>query len=162
MKILLAVDGSVPSGVAVAEVAKRPWPAEAEVRVVHVEPATDPVLLRGPRTMFDELMREHRMESLKHLQDAVEVLVQGAPGLRVSSALLKGSPKDALIAEVESWGADLIVVGSHGHGPIRRFFLGSTSQYVANNAPCSVEIVRPRTVPESDAGTEVGGPRSSG
>jgi nucleotide-binding universal stress UspA family protein len=39
-------------------------------------------------------------------------------------------------------GADLILVGSHGHGAVGRFLLGSIAQGVLRTAPCSVEIVR--------------------
>jgi nucleotide-binding universal stress UspA family protein len=53
-----------------------------------------------------------------------------------------GSPKEAILDEAERWGADLIVVGSHGYGAIQRLFLGSVSLAVATNALCSVEIVR--------------------
>ena len=40
------------------------------------------------------------------------------------------------------WGADLIIVGSHGRKGIARFVLGSVSEAVARYARCSVEIVR--------------------
>ena len=46
--------------------------------------------------------------------------------------------------EAEKFDADLIVVGSHGHGGIGRFLLGSVSQSVALHAACSVLIVRKR------------------
>ena len=55
-----------------------------------------------------------------------------------------GFPKQIILDEAEGWGADLIVVGSHGRGLMGRFLLGSVSQAVALNARCSVEIVRCR------------------
>jgi nucleotide-binding universal stress UspA family protein len=142
MRILLAVDGSPCSDLAVAEVARRTWPAETVVQVVAVEPPVQPPLLRGSPTVFDEVVRQLRAETDKHLSRAVETLRRLAPGLQALPRLLEGSPKDAIIDEAGRWGADLIVVGSHGHGPIRRFFLGSVSLFVAHHAPCSVLIVR--------------------
>ncbi len=38
--------------------------------------------------------------------------------------------------------ADVLVVGSRGHGRLRRALLGSISSHVAHNAPCPVMIVR--------------------
>jgi len=70
------------------------------------------------------------------------VVKRNAPGLIVSPVLREGHPKDKILDEAEQWGADLIVVGSHGYGAVRRLFLGSVSLAVAINAPCSVEIVR--------------------
>lgn len=143
MKILIAIDGSPCSDAAIAEVVRRPWPPQSEVRVVKVEAPVDPGLLRGsPATAFDEIVKQQRAESEKQLREAVAVLGQSGSGLRITQALLEGRPKDAIVAEAERWGADLIVLGSHGYGPIRRFFLGSVSLFVAHHAPCSVLIVR--------------------
>lgn len=143
MKILIAIDGSPSSDAAVAEVARRPWPPRSEVRVITVDTPVEPSLARGGSvTAFDEIVRRQRAELAKRLHDATVVLSQVEPPLHVTSGLLEGWPKDTIVAEAERWGADLIVVGSHGYGPIRRFFLGSVSLYVAHNAPCSVEIVR--------------------
>jgi nucleotide-binding universal stress UspA family protein len=143
MKILLAIDGSPCSDAAVAEVARRPWPPQSDVRVVKVDAPVDPGLLRGgPATVFDEIAKQQRAESAGQIRDAAAVLGQSASGLRITQALLEGWPKDAIVAEAERWGADLVVVGSHGYGPIRRFFLGSVSLFVAHHAPCSVLVVR--------------------
>ncbi|PKN59600.1 MAG: universal stress protein, partial [Deltaproteobacteria bacterium HGW-Deltaproteobacteria-11] len=60
----------------------------------------------------------------------------------VTPVILEGQPKEVILDEAENWGADLIIVGSRGHGAVRRFLLGSVSFAVALNAPCSVEIVR--------------------
>lgn len=143
MKILVAIDGSECSNAAIAEVARRPWPPQSEVRVVIADKPVEPSLVAGGvPTVFDEIVKQQRMESGKHLRQAVDLLAQRAPGLPVTSAQLEGWPKDAIVAEAERWGANLVIVGSHGYGPVRRFFLGSVSLYVAQQAPCSVEIVR--------------------
>ena len=49
--------------------------------------------------------------------------------------------KDEMIEDVMDWGADLIVMGSHGWRGINRFLLGSVSER-SPPRPCSVEIVR--------------------
>jgi nucleotide-binding universal stress UspA family protein len=71
-----------------------------------------------------------------------ERCLAGKPGLTVTSAVLEGNPPEAILDEAERWGADLVVVGSHGYGPVKRRLLGSVSQAVALHAACSVEIVR--------------------
>lgn len=142
MKILLAVDGSPCSDVAVAEVAHRPWPAGSVVHVVTAEPPADPSFLRGSPTVFDEFVRQQRAEAGRRVAAAADTLRRDAPSLAVVPKVLEGWPKDAVVGEAEGWGADLVVVGSHGYGPVRQFFLGSVSLYVAQNAPCSVLIVR--------------------
>lgn len=142
MKILLAVDGSPCSDIAIAEVARLPLPTEAVVHVVTVDGPVEPSLLRGVPTAFDEIVRQQRADAARRLNGAVGTLQGLAPGLTVLPKLLEGHPKDAIVGEAERWGADLIVVGSHGYGPIRRFFLGSVSLFVAHHAPCSVLIAR--------------------
>ncbi|MBK6426145.1 MAG: universal stress protein [Blastocatellia bacterium] len=62
----------------------------------------------------------------------------------VSTSVVLGTPKRVILDEAEEWKADLIVVGSHGDGPIKRFLIGSVSLAVAMHAPCSVRVVRPR------------------
>jgi nucleotide-binding universal stress UspA family protein len=64
--------------------------------------------------------------------------------LRVSTEIVRGHPKHAIIDEAEAWDADLIVVGSHGYRGLTKLWLGSVSQAVASHAKCSVEIVRSR------------------
>lgn len=146
MRILLAIDGSACSSAAIAEVGRRPWPSETEVRIVSVNAPVDTGFVKhGSLTVFDEIAKEQRTELARCLHDAATVLAKSAPELRVTTELLEGCPKDAIVSEAERWGADLVVVGSHGYGPIRRFFLGSVSLYVAHHAPCSVQIVRPPT-----------------
>ncbi|OYV35266.1 MAG: universal stress protein UspA [Thiomonas sp. 20-64-5] len=69
-----------------------------------------------------------------------------APGLEVSSAVLETSqamPRvpDVILSEARRWGADLIVVGSHGRGGVRRMILGSVAEGVAQRSTVPVLIV---------------------
>jgi hypothetical protein len=59
-----------------------------------------------------------------------------------SPATSSGHPVQEIVDRAEHWGADLIVVGSHGYRGFKRLLLGSVSQAVASHAQCSVEIVR--------------------
>jgi nucleotide-binding universal stress UspA family protein len=145
MKILLATDGSPCSERAVEEVARRPWPADSQVRVVSVvEPpaplAAEPYM--GLASYFEEVEALKRKQAGAALEAAAGKLRAGACGLQVSTEVLNGSPKRRIVEEADAWGADLIVVGSHGYHTWERMLLGSVSQSVAAHATCSVEIVR--------------------
>ncbi len=147
MKILIAVDGSESSDVAVEEVSKRPWPADSVVRIISVaETLPLDVLSLPPRYREDiERAARHRAETI--VERAIARLRDSdARILPISSTVLIDSPRDAIVEEAERWGADLIVVGSHGYRGPERALLGSVSQAVATQAKCSVEIARPRHV----------------
>jgi nucleotide-binding universal stress UspA family protein len=67
-----------------------------------------------------------------------------AKGLNASVTIRRGNPKDGLVEEAESWGADCVFVGAKGVRGIDRLLLGSVSSAVAARAHCSVEVVRPK------------------
>ena len=64
------------------------------------------------------------------------------PEATVKSDAIPGPPRVVILDEAESWGADLIVVGSNGYRAWERFLLGSVSQSIVSHAKCSVEVVR--------------------
>jgi nucleotide-binding universal stress UspA family protein len=90
----------------------------------------------------EELIEEERKRAPERVDRAVQAIKQHAAELTVEAEILEGSPKKVIVEEAERWGANLIVIGSHGYGPVKRFLLGSVSHAVALHAPCSVEIVR--------------------
>ena len=53
-----------------------------------------------------------------------------------------GFPKKAIPEYAKQWGADLVMVGSHGQSALTRFLLGSVAHTVLRTSTCSVEIVR--------------------
>jgi nucleotide-binding universal stress UspA family protein len=77
-------------------------------------------------------------------QAAVKIAAERltARGVETSTHVVQGHPRSAITEYAKLWGADLIVVGSHGQRAITRFLMGSVAQAVVRSAPCSVEVVR--------------------
>ncbi len=147
-KILLATDGSEFSERAARSIAQRPWPAGTEIvalSVVELVLGTAQAWLEPPYIDSAEL-EPLREEAMKRAQNAVgaavEILSKAFPKVQESISVLLDGPKNVIIDEAGKIGADLIVVGSHGHRGIERFMLGSVSEAVALHAHCSVEVIR--------------------
>ncbi|SFQ58972.1 Nucleotide-binding universal stress protein, UspA family [Amycolatopsis arida] len=143
--VVVGVDGSTTSaravGFAFAFAARHHLPLHA----VHawsdrpldlLEPAR--IEQPGPeelRAETDELARRH---VFAHQPDH--------PDVRVDWTSVTDRPAHALLDRAE--GAALLVVGSHGRGPLRRALLGSVSHAVLYSAPCPVAVLRePETEP---------------
>ena len=62
--------------------------------------------------------------------------------VNVKSEVVIGDAKEKVCELVEKLHADLLVMGSHTFGPIKRMFLGSVSNYCANHAQCPVVVVK--------------------
>lgn len=144
LKILLAIDGSECSKAAARSVAQRPWAPGTSFRILSVVEPSAP-LFRAPY-FSPETMGELRGKDMQRAQQAVssaESLLCDA-GIQASStvAVPAATPKELILSEAAEWGADLIVVGSHGRRGVNRFLLGSVSEAVALHANCSVEIIR--------------------
>ncbi|MFJ1704949.1 universal stress protein [Kitasatospora sp. NPDC088346] len=73
-------------------------------------------------------------------QEIDEVLGDTRP-VEVRERLVRGNPADVLLEAAA--GAEILVVGSRGHGTFARALLGSVSARCAMHAPCPVVIVRP-------------------
>ncbi len=152
MRILLAIDGSDHSEASVDEIAHWHFPPGSEVRVLSVVAPYFPRMY-APLDGVDvnlhaKMEKDAREVASAAVEKAAAKLRTGdkSSKLNVTTEVLSGSPKGVILEEAEAFGADLIVVGSHGHGALERFLLGSVSQAVALHARCSVEIVRsPKT-----------------
>ena len=146
MKILLAVDGSSCSDAAVEEVARRPWPEGSSVKVLtafELPTPPTPEAWALPINYFQEMDLALRKQAEDIIGRALQKLKSRADkSIAIDAALLPGPPRTIILEEAESWGADLIVLGSHGYRAWERFLLGSVSQAVVSHAKCSVEVVR--------------------
>ena len=146
MKILLALDGSIHSKATVEDVAKRLFSPNTHVRIVSAYEKGSLITPMGPLGAAKEVYTIGNKYALnaakKVIETAAKILSEKNPTLTITTKAIQDSPKSAILNEAERFGADLIVVGSHGAGPVGRFLLGSVSQAVALHAKCSVEIVR--------------------
>ena len=145
MKILLAIDGSPHSDLAVKQVASQPWPPHTTVEILTVIHSTIPMLTEP--TLMVAAASVQQAQELRAVAPAVvdsarTLIVQSAPRLRVTTKVVDGAPAHSIVDEARAWGADLIVLGSHGYGFVTRMILGSVAGAVVANAPCSVQVVR--------------------
>ncbi|MEN8179591.1 MAG: universal stress protein, partial [Pseudomonadota bacterium] len=76
-------------------------------------------------------------------------------GLNCNSLIREGHPSREIVRAAKTLAVDLVVVGSHGLGGIKRFLLGSVSDQVLAYACCSVLIVRPFHSKPHDIATEL-------
>ncbi len=142
MKVLLATDGSAHAEIALRLVASLAWPAGTAIRVVA---ALDTVHLAGPwATMAGEGLVDLQSESVDAL-GAIVGRAKGAlatTGATVEGHVVLGRPSSVIVDGAAEFGADLIVVGSRGQGPIRTMLLGSVSAEVVDQARCPVLVAR--------------------
>ncbi len=154
MKILLPVDGSESSNAAVQELVSRPWPTGTQVEVLSVaQPAPEylDTQMMGHAIHLASVERETK-RAQDNVDKAMAMIAHAAPSFAVTTQVAEGSAKEEIIREATKWGADLILMGSHGYGLAMRFLMGSVSLAVALHAPCSVEIVRLSKAAPSKAG----------
>jgi nucleotide-binding universal stress UspA family protein len=131
-KILLATDGSEDARLAARAAADLSEKAGAELHVVHAwqympHPVVDP-------EQYEEEAGRILREQAAFVSDA---------GATVREAhLIMGTPVDVILDLGEEIGADLVVVGSRGHGPLGRLILGSVSEGVVHHATRPVLVLR--------------------
>lgn len=139
-KILVAIDFSEIT-TAVLECAGEMAKAhDAELELLHVA-APDPLFVgmgAGPQTVRDQRANELRSERHK-LRDYAKDLQRA--GIKATVHLVEGSTVKVILGHAREEWSDLIIVGSHGHGPMLRAFLGSVSLAVLKEALCPVLIV---------------------
>ena len=73
---------------------------------------------------------------------AEEVADESQTWCEIRQVLVEGRAHRAIVAEATAHQADLIVMGTHGHGVVDRFLYGSTALQVVRTAPCPVLTVR--------------------
>jgi nucleotide-binding universal stress UspA family protein len=145
MKVILAIDGSPHSHAALVEFARQPWPNGTEVQILTVIHPSFPLVM-DPLFLgvsaHAQQVGELRHQAPALVEAASAVIRDAAPAVTVTTKIVEGVPKDMIVQEARDWGADLIVLGSHGYGRMRRMVLGSVASAVVAKAPCSVQVVR--------------------
>ena len=137
--IVAGVDGSEDSKEALRWALAEAELRRATVRAVHAW--SMPIAFGGPymppQPYDGPELRDQAQASLDAAVD--EVAGEDSP-VTVERVVEQGSAADVLVRAAEA--ADLLVVGSRGHGGFAGLLLGSVSQQCAQHAPCAVVIVR--------------------
>jgi nucleotide-binding universal stress UspA family protein len=139
MKILIGIDDSKVSGDVLRAMVTQFRTEHTEVRVLHVLQPIAPAPPQMAPGYAPEL--EDQKKPARELVERIAKELRSA-GFKVDAAVEVGDIRERIIDSAAEWGADLIVVGSHGQRGIKRFLLGSVAEFVARHAKCSVEIVR--------------------
>jgi nucleotide-binding universal stress UspA family protein len=138
-RIVVGVDGSAESREALRWALAEARLRNATVRAVHAW--RDPYLLTpgyGPPEDFE--VGALRNEAEKFLSSTVAEVTGDKRDVDVEEVIAEGPAGSVLVEAAQ--GADLLVVGSRGHGGFVGLMLGSVSQQCAHHAPCPVLIVR--------------------
>jgi nucleotide-binding universal stress UspA family protein len=142
-RILVATDGSAGADRAVDYAARLAKDSAAELLVVNViggyglPGEAFRRVARAEHAWLDELLESLSAETLKHAQDRVRNL--GVASVHLESR--RGEVAQTIIDIAEETGADAIVVGKRGAGPLARMLLGSVSQKLVNLASRVVMVV---------------------
>lgn len=145
VRLIVGVDGTAGSENAVNAVASREWLPGTAAQVVAVHEPLKPSIVGRLVPAVSKWVDETNTEETSWIRTALEKASErlSTAGLSVTSALLEGDPRSALVETAREWDADSIFVGATGHmGRARMFLLGSVSAAVTARAHCSVEVVR--------------------
>ena len=111
----------------------RRWDARLEIATVHeAVPALD-------HDLWESAAREWSERYIEEVADRI----QDEAGFKVPATSLNGSPAEAIQHHALARGVDLIVMATHGRGPMSRFWLGSTADGLVRHSTVPVLLLRP-------------------
>ena len=148
LRAVVATDGSASAGVALDLVAGIAWPTGSSIRVIQAT-QTGAALYGGPLPATPYIETEPLDAHLR--QAAADTVLEARarlarPGLDVTADVVMGRPATAIVETAAAHRADLVVVGSRGHGRIESMLLGSVSAEVVHHATVPVLVARGTTV----------------
>jgi len=145
--ILVAVDGSNTSRLALAEAIKLAHQQKTQVRLIHVIDQTMSAYEArgwvGAGATLEALLKAAQDAGVKILEEASSICREA--GLDIQTAMPKtvgAGIADILLEEAGRWPADLIVLGTHGRRGIQHLMLGSVAEGVMRRAKIPVLLVR--------------------
>lgn len=144
MKVLIAIDGSHTSTLALTVASQLLTGKQAHVTLLHVIPQH---LLYGrgggvPIEIQD--LEVERETARMLLNDTARPLAAAGVGPQIEKQVVVGDPADLILDVAEDRDVDLIVLGSRGLNAAQRFLLGSVSTKVLAHAHCAVLVAHPK------------------
>jgi nucleotide-binding universal stress UspA family protein len=146
------VDDSLDSKAAAQFLQRIQFPAESVLYLLHVNPLDEwlRVGTAGRSLRRVEQITRIRAEAATKMQNILSHMEETfrSSSLAVHSIVTDGVPGAEILRTITEQHIDLVVLGTRGLSKIAGFLLGSVSEWVLNEAPCSVLIVRGKPRPQ--------------
>lgn len=168
MRLLIGYDGSSCAELTLGDIARGGFPRQAEALVVSVaeawmmlpltsvqRAATSPQIVtssvgRDGAAVAAARLADPRAATSRTPLEEAKALADHASGRlqihfsdwRLGAEAMSGSPAREILKKADEWYPDLIVLGCQGRAGLGRFLLGSVTQKVVSEAPCSVRVSR--------------------
>ena len=107
----------------------------AKIVLVHVVSPTTSAFVDGVMLPFPEPDIPGIRDKLSHWHDDSGVILE--------RVVVEGEVLEEILRVADDMGCDMIVMGTHGHGPIRKLLMGGTAQAVVRKAHCPVLTIKP-------------------
>ena len=151
-KILVPIDGSMPSGRALDEAISLARLTQGQLQLFHVVDELSFAMAAGYGSAstgdaggsYSGDLFEALQEGGKSILRLAEERVRAA-GVACTSVLhdsFAGRLGDQVVQQAQAWSADLIVLGTHGRRGLERLFMGSDAELIVRMAPVPVLLVR--------------------
>jgi nucleotide-binding universal stress UspA family protein len=140
--ILVPLDGSMFGEHALPLALSLARRSGARLQLVHVHSPAAAVFVEGAPPFFDDSLEAELRGRARTYLDDVARRIRGISPVPVEPGLLEGQVVDALHARAAA-GVDLVVMTTHGRGPLGRFWLGSVADELVRQSPVPVLLVRP-------------------
>lgn len=144
--VLIATDGSDVARATAARAGTLLGQVESVtvLCVVTDVPGDDAGGIEGPTEspeQAERMLEGEQRDAAKAIDEIIAVL-PGSWRPLVKKRIEGGDAGPMIVWVAEHEHSDVIVVGSHGHGVLKRLVIGSVSQHVTHHAPCPVLLVR--------------------
>lgn len=139
-KILIAVDNSTCSEKAAKVGYETAQKFEAEVALLNIiEPA--PAAVNSDFTLAPVFMEMYDNSEENSQKLLTEISNKHGNGIATTFLTSLDTATHGIVQQAEEWGADLIVIGTHGRTGLYHFLMGSVAEHVARKSACPVLIV---------------------
>lgn len=139
-KILIAVDNSICSEKAAKAGYEMATKFNSEVALINI---IEPI----PATVNpDFALAPVFLETYDNSEENSHILLKGlenkySNGIKTTYLTIIDTASHGIVKQAEEWGAELIVIGTHGRTGLYHFLMGSVAEHVARKSACPVLIV---------------------
>ncbi len=154
-KILVPIDGSPASNLGLNEAIKLAKDQGAKLRLFHLVDEYVAVSSMDGVTLDTGDLLDALRQTGKKIVAKAEAQAR-RHGLTPESVMLEsfgGRAADFIVQQAKKWGADLIVLGTHGRRGVKRLVMGSDAEQVIRTTPVPVLLVRSKTTARTSGKT---------